>query len=47
MRIGPYTFQEFQYNRLFKGARLLRIVPKLGYAFKRKEFSWSVNSDFD
>ena len=39
--------QEFKYNRLFKGDRLLRIVPKLGYNFKRKEFYWSVNSDFD
>ena len=26
--------QEFKYNRLFKGDRLLRIVPKLGYNFK-------------
>lgn len=39
--------QEFKYNRLFAGDRLLRIVPKLGYNFKRKEFYWSVNSDFD
>ena len=39
--------QEFKYNRLFAGDRLLRVVPKLGYNFKRKEFYWSVNSDFD
>lgn len=39
--------QEFKYNRLFVGDRLLRIVPKLGYNFKRKEFYWSINSDFD
>lgn len=39
--------QEFKYNRLFTGDRLLRIVPKLGYNFKRKEFYWAVNSDFD
>ena len=39
--------QEFKYNRLFTRDRLLRIVPKVGYNFKRKEFYWSVNSDFD
>ena len=39
--------QEFKYNRIFTGDRLLRIVPKLGYNFKRKEFYWAVNSDFD
>ena len=39
--------QEFKYNRIFTGDRLLRIVPKLGYNFKRKEFYWSINSDFD
>lgn len=39
--------QEFKYNCLFPGDRLLRIVPKVGYNFKRKEFYWSVNSDFD
>lgn len=39
--------QEFKYNRLFTGDRLLRIVPKLGYSFKRKEFYWSISSDFD
>lgn len=39
--------QEFKYNRLFTGDRLLRIVPKVGYNFRRKEFYWSVNSDFD
>lgn len=39
--------QEFKYNRLFTGDRLLRIVPKLGYNFKHKEFYWSVSGDFD
>ena len=39
--------QEFKYNRLFAGDRLLRIVPKVGYNFKRKEFYWSVVSDFE
>lgn len=39
--------QEFKYNRLFTGDRLLRIVPKLGYNFKHKELYWSINSDFD
>ena len=48
--LGRYGFsyrQEFKYNRLFTGDRLLRVVPKLGYNFKRKEFYWSINSDFD
>ena len=39
--------QEFKYNRLFTGDRLLRIVPRLGYNFKYKELYWSVRSDFD
>lgn len=39
--------QEFKYNRFFTGDRLLRIVPRLGYNFKYKEFYWSVRSDFD
>lgn len=39
--------QEFKYNRFFKGDRLLRIVPRLGYNFKYNEFYWSVRSDFD
>ena len=38
--------QEFKYNRLFRNDRLLRVVPKIGYNFTRKEFYWSVNSDF-
>ncbi|WP_298110469.1 DUF5686 family protein [uncultured Bacteroides sp.] len=38
--------QEFKYNRIFTGDRLLRVVPKIGYNFTRKEFYWSVNSDF-
>lgn len=39
--------QEFKYNRLFTGDRLLRIVPRLGYNFKYRELYWSVRSDFD
>ena len=27
--------------------KLLRIVPKLGYNFTRKEFYWSLNADFE
>ncbi|WP_165861557.1 DUF5686 family protein [Bacteroides sp. AM54-2NS] len=39
--------QDFRYNRLFGGDKLLRIVPKLGYNFTRKEFYWSLNADFE
>lgn len=39
--------QSFKYNRLFKHDRLLRVVPKLGYNFTRKEFYWSVNTEFN
>lgn len=39
--------QEFKYNRLFSGDRLLKIVPRIGYNFKQKEFYWRVRSDFD
>lgn len=39
--------QEFKYNRLFPGDKLLRIVPRIGYNFKRKEFYWRVITDFD
>lgn len=39
--------QDFRYNRLFRGDKLLRIVPKLGYNFTRKEFYWSLNTDFE
>ncbi len=39
--------QEFKYTALFRNDRLLRVTPKLGYNFKRKEFYWSINSDFD
>lgn len=39
--------QEFKYNRFFTGDRLLRIVPRIGYNFKEKEFYWRVRSDFD
>lgn len=38
--------QEFKYNRLFSGDRLLRIVPRIGYNFKQKEFYWRVLTDF-
>lgn len=39
--------QEFKYNRLFSGDRLLRIVPQIGFNFTRKEFYWRIHSDFD
>ncbi|NDV60369.1 hypothetical protein D0T85_19960 [Bacteroides sp. 519] len=39
--------QEFKYNRLFSGDRLLRIVPRIGYNFKQKEFYWRVKADYD
>lgn len=39
--------QEFRYNRLFIGDKLLRIVPKFGYNFTHKEFYWSLNTDFE
>ena len=39
--------QQFKYNRLFTGDRLLRVVPQIGYNFTRKEFYWSVATDFD
>ena len=39
--------QSFKYNRLFKHDRLLRVVPKLGYNFTRKEFYWSINTEFN
>lgn len=39
--------QDFRYNRLFRGDKLLRIVPRLGYNFKRKEFYWAVNANFE
>lgn len=39
--------QQFKYNCLLPGDRLLRIVPQIGYNFTRKEFYWSLSSDFD
>lgn len=39
--------QDFKYNCLLPGDRWLRVVPKFGYNFTRKEFYWSVNGDFD
>lgn len=39
--------QDFRYNRLFPGDKVLRIVPKMGYNFTHKEFYWSVNADFE
>lgn len=39
--------QEFKYNRLFKGDRLLHVVPRIGYNFKERIFYWQVRSDFD
>ena len=39
--------QDFRYNRLFRGDKLLRIVPRLGYNFTRKEFYGGLNADFE
>jgi hypothetical protein len=39
--------QTFKYSRLFQGDRLLRVNPRIGYNFKRKEFYWSVRGDYD
>ncbi len=39
--------QEFKYNRLFTGDRLLHIVPQIGYNISRGEFYWSISSNFD
>lgn len=39
--------QEFKYNQLFAGDRLLRVVPRIGYNFKQKEFYWRLLTDFD
>jgi len=39
--------QEFRYNRLFVGDKLLRVVPKFGYNFTHREFYWSLNTDFE
>ena len=39
--------QDFRYNRIFRGDKWLRIVPKLGYNFTWKEFYWSLNADFE
>ena len=39
--------QDFRYNRLFRGDKLLRIVSRLGCNFTRKEFYWGLNADFE
>lgn len=39
--------QEFKYNRLFPGDKLLRVVPKIGYNFTDGEFFWSVRSNYE
>ena len=39
--------QDFRFNRLFENDKLLRITPRIGYNFTRKEFYWSMNTDFD
>ena len=39
--------QEFRYSRLFRDGKLLRIIPKVGYNFTRKEFYWSVGNEFE
>lgn len=39
--------QDFKYNRIFEGDKLLRISPRIGYNFKHREFYWRVISDYD
>jgi hypothetical protein len=39
--------QQFRYNRLFTGDRLLTVRPQIGYNFKLHELYWSVNGDFE
>lgn len=39
--------QSFKYNLLLSSDRLLRVVPQIGYNFTRKEFYWSVHSEFN
>ena len=34
--------QDFKFNRLFNDDKLLRIVPRIGYNFTRKEYYWCV-----
>lgn len=46
-RDGVSYSYEFRYNRLFNRDRYLRIVPRVGYNFKQKEFYWRVKTDFD
>lgn len=38
--------QSFKYNRLFANDRLLRLLPRIGYNFTRKEFYWSLGAEF-
>ncbi|NDW13234.1 hypothetical protein D0T50_10040 [Bacteroides sp. 214] len=46
-RDGLSYRQEFKYNHLFNGDRLLRIVPHVGYNFKHKEVYWALKAGFD
>ena len=39
--------QEFKYSLLASGDRLLRVNPRIGYNFTRKEFYWSLPIHFD
>ena len=38
--------QTIKYNHLFNGDRLLRVVPRIGYNFKQKEFYWNLNFEY-
>jgi hypothetical protein len=38
--------QSFRYNCFFRGDKLLRVSPSVGYNFTRKEFYWKVESYF-
>ena len=46
-RAGISYRQEFNYSRLFVKDRMLHVAPKIGYNFKRKEFYWSINANYD
>lgn len=46
-RDGVSYRQELRYSRSFKGDRLLRVAPRIGYNFKYNEFYWRVHADFD
>ncbi len=45
---GGFAYkQDFKYNCLFKGDKLLRIAPSFGYNFKEKKLYWTVYSEYN